>query len=181
MRIIAGLYKGRKIDCPEGDKIRPTSDMLRSAVFNILQFRVEWENSQVLDACCGTGAFGIEAISRGAKFVSFIDASRESLDVTKHNLTKLNVPLEKFDMMLHAIEALPEARRRYDIIYLDPPYLKGLVPKGLKSLAAKNWIAEGAIILAEIAERDKIEMPPGFTLLDERKYGNSKLLKIKHA
>jgi len=177
MRIIAGKYKGRKIECPPGDKIRPSSDMLRGAVFNILQFNVDWENANVLDVCCGTGAFGIEALSRGAKFVGFMDSSRESLDVTKHNLTKLNE--DKFELMLNAVEALPLARKQYDVIYVDPPYLTGLVPKALKSLREKNWIAPNAIILAEASERDKIAAPEGFEIKNERRYGNSKLLKIE--
>ncbi len=177
MRVIAGKYKGRKIECPSGDKIRPSSDMLRGAVFNILQFAVDWENANVLDVCCGTGAFGIEALSRGAKFAGFIDSAREALDVTKHNLMKLNE--DKFETMLHAVENLPAARKQYDVIYIDPPYLVGLVPKALKSLKEKNWIAPKAIILAEVSERDKLVLPDGFKIKDERRYGNSKLLNIE--
>lgn len=179
MRVIAGQYKGRKIDCPEGKAIRPSSDMLRGAVFNILQFNVDWENAKVLDVCCGTGAFGIEALSRGAKFACFIDSSRESIEVTKHNLNKFNIPYENYELSHQSVENLGNARQAYDVIYVDPPYLQGLVPKALKNLKDKNWIAPGAMILAEASERDKIILPDGFVLKDERRYGNSKLLKIE--
>lgn len=175
MRIIAGKHKGRRIDCPEGNAIRPTSDMLRGAVFNILNFAVDWENANILDGCCGTGAFGIEALSRGAKFVTFVDSNRDSIEVTKHNLSKLNED-GHYEFMSHAIENLPEARRQYNVLYIDPPYSSGLVPKALKVLRNKNWIAKDAIIMAEIAERDKLAAPEGYVIKSERRYGNSKLI-----
>ena len=178
MRIIAGKYKGRKVECPPGDKIRPSSDMLRGAVFNILQFAVDWPNANVLDACCGTGAFGIEALSRGAKHVGFLDSSRESLEVTRHNLEKMGIEKTQYDLFLQPVENLSSARAQYDVIYIDPPYHSGIVPKALKALKEKNWIAPGAIILAETSERDKTATPEGFVITEERRYGNSKLLKI---
>ena len=178
MRIIAGKHKGRRIDCPPGDAIRPTSDMLRGAVFNILNFNVDWENSNVLDLCCGTGAFGIEALSRGAKFVTFIDSGREALETTRHNLEKIKED-GKHEILSCSAENLPAAKRQYAVSYIDPPYSSGVVPKALKALKEKNWIADGAHILAEIAEREKFTAPEGFELKDARRYGNSKLLILK--
>ncbi len=179
MRIIAGKYKGRRIICPEGKTVRPTSDMVRSATFNILNNIVDWENANALDVCCGTGAFGIEALSRGVKFAAFIDSSREAIEATRHNLAKVNEDPAHYEIYSNAVENLPAARRQFDVIYIDPPYSAGLVPKALKSLREKGWLAEKPIIIVETGEREKIIFPPEFEVRDERRYGNTKLLRIK--
>lgn len=178
MRVIAGKHKGRRIDCLEGKAIRPTSDMMRGAVFNMLNFNVDWEATNVLDICCGTGAFGIEALSRGAAFVGFVDSSRESIEMTRHNLSKLGDD-DKVSVMQHSIENLPIAKKKYHVIYIDPPYFAGLVPKALRNLRDKGWVADNAIILAEMAERDKITAMDGYEITNERRYGNSKLVTLK--
>lgn len=178
MRVIAGKHKGRRIECLEGKTIRPTSDMLRGAVFNKLQFNVDWESTNVADICCGTGAFGIEALSRGAQYVTFVDSNRESLDMTRKNLSKLGEE-GHYELLGSAVENLPVSRKQHGVLYIDPPYFAGIVPKALKSLKEKNWIAPEAVIMCEMSERDKFAAPEGFEIVEERRYGNTKLVIVK--
>jgi 16S rRNA (guanine966-N2)-methyltransferase len=177
MRVIAGNYKGRNIDCPKGNRIRPTSDMVRTAVFNILNTRVDIEEANVLDVFCGTGAYGIEALSRGGKFVGFIDNHRESLDTTRHNIGKMHQE-KNYKIYGYDAEKLPKADIQYNVILIDPPYKSGFVPKTLAALKAGDWIAPDALIVAEEGELEEIKLPEGFEFKSERRYGNTKVYLI---
>jgi 16S rRNA (guanine966-N2)-methyltransferase len=179
MRVIAGNYKGRNIDCPKGDRIRPTSDMVRTAVFNILSTRVDLESAKVLDVFCGTGAYGIEALSRGAEFVGFVDNHRESIEVTKHNINKMHQE-KNYKIYGYDAEKLPKADVQYDVILIDPPYKSGFVPKTLLALKNGGWIADGALIIAEEGELEKIEFPAGFEIKLDRRYGNTKVYLLSN-
>ena len=177
MRIIAGKYKGRKIEMPKTKDVRPTADMVRGAVFNILNNLIDWEETTIMDLCCGTGSFGIEALSRGAKFVCFIDNNLDSIELTRRNLAKLEA--DNCEVIKAAAENLPIARRKYDIIYIDPPYFSGLVVKALKNVKAKEYLNKDSIIIAEMSRKEKFAAPDGFIIKDERDYGNKKIIILE--
>jgi 16S rRNA (guanine966-N2)-methyltransferase len=179
MRIIAGKYKGRRIELPReaGDLIRPTSDFAREAIFNILTHGRHGLNGhtfadkQVLDVFCGTGAFGLEALSRGAAFVTFIDNAREAIATARHNAGRIQET--HVDFMLADATQLGRARHTYDLVFLDPPYFSNLIAPTLKSLHAGGWIARDSVIVAEHDEKEKLELPAPFVSVDQRRYGRA--------
>ncbi|MFO0388177.1 MAG: 16S rRNA (guanine(966)-N(2))-methyltransferase RsmD [Alphaproteobacteria bacterium] len=179
MRIISGKHKGRRIEVSKemGD-IRPTSDFAREAIFNILSHSKvglnghTFTDKQVLDVFCGTGAFGLEALSRGAAKVTFVDKSREAIAIARHNAERMHEE-GNAEFILTDASKLSRARRAYDLIFLDPPYFSKLIPTTLASLRDGGWIAEDAVIVAEHDAKETIELPEGFEKLDERRYGRA--------
>lgn len=122
MRIIAGTFRGRILKSPSGNKTRPTSDRLRETLFNILQIEIN-EETKFLDLCAGTGAVGIEALSRGAGFAAFVDISRKSCGLIEENLDLLKIPENKTEVICNSAEKfLLKNKKCFDLIYFDPPY-----------------------------------------------------------
>lgn len=123
MRVIAGLYRGRTLKSPADTKTRPTSDRLRETLFNVLAPRID-ESTRFLDLCAGTGAIGIEAISRGAEFATFVDKSRKACALIEDNLEHLKIPEDDTEIVCLSAETF--AGRKYekgwDLVYFDPPY-----------------------------------------------------------
>lgn len=150
MRIIAGQYRGRILKSPPNLKIRPTSDRLRETLFNILNPKITSE-TRLLDLCAGTGAIGIEAISRGASFVTFVDKSRKSCAIIETNLDLLEIPENQTEIICSSAEDF--ARRcaeSFDIIYFDPPYKNDYLEILRKFGAADSMIlSERGIFVAE--------------------------------
>jgi 16S rRNA (guanine966-N2)-methyltransferase len=180
MRIIAGKYKGRRIELPKeaGSIIRPTSDFARQAIFNILIHGAHglnghtFEGKNVLDLFCGTGAFGLEALSRGARHVTFIDNARESLATARHNIERIQEGVHADFIQADATQ-LGKAKKPYDLIFIDPPYYKKMLVPALKGLLAGGWIAEEAILVVEHDEKETLELPTPFVTVDQRKYGRA--------
>ena len=176
LRVIAGSHRGRRLEAPPGDAVRPTADRTREALFNILA-HAGWgpdggavlAGARVLDAFCGSGALGIEALSRGAASCVFLDSSREALDCVRGNLAILK---EEARATLIRADALapPAAREPVTLAFLDPPYGRDLPGPALFALASRNWFAPGTLIVVETAGRDALPAPPGCELLDERTY-----------
>ncbi|MBE5733435.1 MAG: 16S rRNA (guanine(966)-N(2))-methyltransferase RsmD [Clostridiales bacterium] len=166
MRIVGGKYRGISLTAFDGDKIRPTSDKVRESFFNIIQFEIYGKS--FLDLFCGTGAMGIEALSRGAKSVNFNDASKESLAILKKNLSKIKVDGDYTITNYNAQVYLKGADKKFDFIYIDPPYKSEL---GLTCLplALSVLNENGKIILEDEKPFDK-EID-GLTVIDRRKYG----------
>src|SRR3954451_3329802 len=123
MRVISGLYRGRILRSPVDNKIRPTSDRLRETLFNVLAPRIG-DDTRFLDLCAGTGAIGIEALSRGAAFVTFVDRSKRSCALIEENLDKLNVPESETEVVQLSAETFTGRKhpRGWDIGFYDPPY-----------------------------------------------------------
>jgi len=178
MRIVAGKHKGRALLAPKGRDTRPTSDRTRGALFNILEHGISGfslRGCHVLDVFAGTGALGLEALSRGAETATFMEQGRNALTVLGENITALRV--ESQSTILRTDATRPTATSRTcDLVFLDPPYGKRLIPKALKALSNKGWIAPGAVIVAETASKETDPLPDGFTQLDERIYGAAKIL-----
>ena len=172
MRIIAGKHRGRKLFPPEGGKVRPTADRAREALFSILGHRIgSWTGVRMLDVFCGTGAFGLEAVSRGAEKACFIDIDTASV---RKNADLWAEEKSKIKIVQADAQSLPRADAKYNLAFLDAPYNKGLTATALRSLHEKGWLAENALIVAETEKSEALEAPSPWELLDERTYGSAK-------
>lgn len=189
MRIVGGKYRGRKLDTGPDQQIRPTSDRTREALFSILAHNADlgpvdddrpgWpREARVLDACAGTGALGLEAWSRGAAAVAFIEKAPAHCRLIERNARGCGI--ERPAVFQRDATAPGKAPRAFDLLFTDPPYADGLVPEILAALSAQGWLAPGALAVAEIPARSDLLPPDGFTGLDERVYGAAKLVFLRH-
>ncbi len=181
MRIVSGKYGGRLIKAPQSRAIRPTGDKVRGAVFNMLRSRGAVENAQAVDCFCGTGALGLEALSQGAAHCVFIDASRDSLNLAKDNAAALGAT-DAADFILKDAVKLPPRPDRFpaaSLVFLDPPYGKNLVPQALVSLQRGEWLADDTLIVAETEKSFSAPFPPGFSIENERVYGDTKIFLLR--
>lgn len=155
MRIVAGIYRGRVLKSPQNLKTRPTSDRLRETLFNILNPRIT-EDTRFLDLCAGTGAIGIEALSRGAQHVTFVDISRKACALIEENLDNLEVPEEKTEVVCEkADKFLTKNEQPFDIIYFDPPYDEDYFEVLRTFIEAENKIlTDSGILIAEHATKN---------------------------
>lgn len=165
MRIISGAYRGRVLRSPSDNKTRPTSDRLRETLFNILAPQIT-EDTRFLDLCAGTGAIGIEALSRGAGFVTFVDKSRRACGLIEENLDLLGVPEDETEIICLSAENFVGRRREenWDIIFFDPPYHEnyGIVIYEIGE-EGKNLLAEDGLLIAE--HHCKNNLPDGIGTL----------------
>lgn len=179
MRIIGGKHRGRALLSPPDLSIRPTSERTREALFNILMhgdFSVEpLIDSHVLDICCGTGALGLEALSRGAMHCTFIDQSKDALALAEANAKKLG---EDKHCRFERADAthLPAARTPVALAMMDAPYKSGLAARTLTELSGKGWLLPGSIVAMEMDKKERLELPEGFTLHTQRQYGKAQLV-----
>ncbi len=169
MRIIGGKYRGKKLSAPEGKDVRPTTDRAREALFNILNSRLgSLSECRVLDVFAGTGALGLEALSRGAAAVAFVD--KDTKPVQK-NIAFFPAEKSKIRVISADVRTLPTAAVNYQLIFADAPYGAGLSEIALKNLETKGWIAPGALCLVETARQEPLDFSESFQLIDERFYG----------
>ncbi|MBQ9059801.1 MAG: 16S rRNA (guanine(966)-N(2))-methyltransferase RsmD [Firmicutes bacterium] len=174
MRVIAGIYKGRKLESPENYDIRPTTDKAKEACFSILNNDIP--GARVLDLFAGTGALGIEALSRGAAECVFTDHSRQSIGLVKRNLAHCGAGSEARVIAGDFRKVLPGLSGIFDVILMDPPYNKGLLDEALEIISEHGLLAEGGVIVCE--HRKEEELPPQVGILTkekERRYGIVKL------
>jgi 16S rRNA (guanine966-N2)-methyltransferase len=185
MRIVAGAWRGRALQAPPGDATRPTADRVRQALFDML-LHAPWggrdtiEGAAVLDAFAGTGALGLEALSRGAAFATFIEQDRAALATLRANIAALGAERRctvlAGDVLASDVLAdeVPAASggAACALIFLDPPYGADLVPRAVAHLATRGWIAPGALIVAETA---RAEPPLPADLLAERVHGAARI------
>lgn len=177
MRITSGEFRNRKILTPDGDRVRPTSDKMRQVIFNMLQKYGLPDDGAVMDVFCGTGALGLEALSRGAGFCTFIDQSRESLDFCRRNVAALKVA----DRAALLNRDSSKTGKREDktpaagLAFLDPPYRKSLIAPALVALHDGGWLVSGAICVAETEEEAAGTAPERFAPLDFRAHGGTKI------
>lgn len=177
MRVIAGLLKGRRLERIDTSDIRPTSDMVKESLFSILSDKVI--NCSFLDLFAGSGSIGIEAYSRGADEVVFIDSSSESIKVLKRNLNKTDLKegIEVYNTEYsNAINKLGSRSRKFDIIFIDPPYNKCIPVEAMKKIYENNVLHNNGIIVVEHDIRDSMpEKVNSFILYKRKKYGNTQL------
>lgn len=179
MRIIGGRFKGTALaSVGKGDEaahLRPTTDRVRESLFNLLEHGdyPPIAGARVLDLFAGTGALGFEALSRGAARVQFVDDGAKARALIRTNIDKLRVIGETKIYRRDATRLGPCRGEPYDLIFLDPPYGKGLGEKALASAIEGSWIAPGALVVWE--ESAEVAPPAGFTVLDQRKYGDTRI------
>jgi 16S rRNA (guanine966-N2)-methyltransferase len=181
MRITGGNLGGRALKAPRDERVRPTSDKVRQAIFNILShsdFAPALEGACALDLFAGTGALGLEALSHGAAFCLFVDDHAESRALIRENvetlgLTGVSKIWRRDATKLGRME--PGSGGPFDLVFLDPPYRKGLIAPALAALRDGGWLAEGALLVAETAEDECIPLTDGFLLRDERVYGDTRV------
>jgi 16S rRNA (guanine966-N2)-methyltransferase len=175
MRIIGGEYKSRTIAIPKGVEIRPTQDKVRGAIFNILS-NVNGKN--VLELFAGSGAFGIEAISRGAKSATFVDNNFRCVQAIRSNLESLGVNDSKYEIIkANALSLLPRLAKneeKFDIIFLDPPYYKGISKNCLINIDSYDIIAPVGVVIIEHFKKDALDAElERLLFIDERRYGDT--------
>ena len=177
MRIVAGKHRGRRIEAPRGERLRPTADRVREAVFNILAHgeRDLIAGAAVLDAFAGTGAMGLEALSRGAAHATFIERHRAALECLGRNIARLG-EVEQTTVIRGQATRPGLASRTIGLAFLDPPYGGGLAEPALLALAEEGWLAPGATIVVELAGDDVFVPPEGFAISDDRAYGKTRVL-----
>jgi 16S rRNA (guanine966-N2)-methyltransferase len=186
MRIVAGKHRGLSLATPKDDRVRPTSDRVREALFNVLahnDFGIGFsvEGARVLDLFAGTGALGLEALSRGAKYVLFVDDHAESRALVRRNVEAAQATGATKIWRRDATglgEMPPNAGGSFDLVFLDPPYRKGLVELALASARGGKWFAERALVVAEMAAGEAFAVPVGFAVVDERAYGDTRVVVL---
>lgn len=168
MRIISGKARGVRLDTLSGEATRPTAERVKEALFSMLQF--ELQGARVLDLFGGSGQMALEALSRGAQSALICDSSKEAAEVIKRNIAKTRLQGAKVLCADWKMALESAAGERFDMIYLDPPYALGLIPRVLERIAALDIAADGCIIVCE-DEREEPHALPGYTLRRHAKYG----------
>ena len=182
MRIISGKFKGKKILEPKDLNTRPLKDLTKESIFNIIQhsnkFKINFENSEILDLFSGTGSFGIECISRGAKFVTFVENYKEILPILKKNLANLKLVSNYSIIEKNIFDNfnLKEFEKQFDIIFLDPPYKEKNLKDVLSYLIDEKILKLGGIIIIHRHKKQIDTLPNQIKILEEKRYGISKIL-----
>ncbi|HLL59018.1 MAG TPA: 16S rRNA (guanine(966)-N(2))-methyltransferase RsmD [Allosphingosinicella sp.] len=180
MRIIAGEWRGRPLVAPEGQATRPTSDRAREGLFSMLQSRLgSFEGLAVADLFAGTGALGLEALSRGAEHCLFVDNDRNAVAALQENLARFGAQT-RGDIKSQSIEySAPPARPR-DIVFMDPPYASGLAQMALDRIGNSGWVAPGGFLSIE-TDGEKLALPSGFDVETERRFGKAHIHLLRLA
>jgi 16S rRNA (guanine966-N2)-methyltransferase len=180
MRIIAGEWRGRPLVAPEGRATRPTSDRAREGLFSMLQSRLgSFEGLRAADLFAGTGALGLEALSRGAAHCLFLDNDRNALAAIERNLQAFGAG-PRADVRPQAVEHAPPPPAPCHLVFLDPPYAAGLAEAALARIANPAWLAPGALVSLE-TDHDRPAPPPGLAIETERRFGKAHLTLFRWA
>ena len=182
MRIISGKFKGKKILEPNDLNTRPLKDLTKESIFNIIKhsnkFTINFENSEILDLFSGTGSFGIECISRGAKFVTFVENYNGILPILKKNLANLKLASNYLVIEKNVFNYLNlnEFKKQFDIIFLDPPYKEKELNELLLLFINEKILKQDGIIIIHRHKKQTDILPNQINILEEKKYGISKIL-----
>ncbi|ALH80449.1 16S rRNA (guanine(966)-N(2))-methyltransferase RsmD [Sphingopyxis macrogoltabida] len=180
MRVISGEWRGRKLLAPKNDATRPTADRTRETLFSMLASRLgSFEGLHVADLFAGSGALGIEALSRGAAQCLFAEQDRDALDALRKNLGTLGAA-DRADVRAGSVLALGPAKRSYDLLLFDAPYGTGAGSVALDKLNRLGWIGPDSLISIETAEKEAVEVA-GFEVDTDRKVGKAKLTLLRPA
>jgi len=185
MRIVGGQFRGRTIAAPVHEGLRPTSDRVREAMFNMLLHGIadfSLQGARVLDLFAGTGALGLEALSRGAAFCLFVEIEAEARGLIRRNIEALGLTGVSKIFRRNATDmGTALDRDRATLALLDPPYGKGLGEKALASLAAGGWLEPGAVVVLEERDGVEIALPTAFMMLDRRTWGETQALFARYS
>jgi len=181
MRIISGIFKGKKILEPKDIKTRPLKDLTKESIFNILnhsnKFHIKLENSNILDLFSGVGSFGIECLSRRAESVVFIENYQNVLSILKKNLENLKL-FEKYKILekdIYNLNTLSELNKKFEVIFLDPPYKDKNFNYVLELIYNQDILEKNGVIIVHRHKNDPIDLSKNFKLVEEKKYGISKI------
>lgn len=183
MRVISGERRGKKLVTLEGLTTRPTLDRVKEALFNIIQFKIQ--NAEILDLFAGSGSLGIETLSRGAKQVVFCDNSNDAIKIIEKNVELTNYKEKSIIINKNYKEALKQIsnlNKKFDIIFLDPPYKSEFAEKALEKLIQLDLIADDGIVIVETDDKNKkdtLSLNKEIEIYDERKYGSVTLIFIR--
>ncbi len=179
MRIIAGAWRGRPLVAPAGAETRPTADRARETLFSMLTSRLgTFEGLRVADLFAGTGALGLEALSRGAAHATFVETDRAAIEALKANIAKLGAGSATI-VLARSADAPGISAAPHDIAFLDPPYGKGLAERALVALQQSGWLAPGAWVSVETS-RDETLAPEGYAIDTVRDVGKARLHLMRH-
>lgn len=173
MRIIAGKYRGRALASFRGESIRPTADRVKESLFEILSVRLR--GARVLDLFCGSGALGLECLSRGASEAVFNDCGKESLALLKKNLVRVDEPYRVYGLDFRTF--LSRAEGKFDLIFSDPPYRENYLAEILELVSKRDLLCAGGMIVHE-SEREEL-LPAGWEISDRRSYGRTVVYFIR--
>jgi 16S rRNA (guanine966-N2)-methyltransferase len=183
MRIVGGRLRGRTLAAPKSQAIRPTADRLRESLFNILvhAYGDPVTDARVLDLFAGTGALGVEALSRGAAFALFVDDGAEARALLRENVAALGLGgatrvFRRDATKLGAAHPIEP----FSLVFLDPPYGRGLAEQALASAGAGGWLTADALIVVEEAAKAGFAAPDGFDELERRSYDDTALIVLRH-
>lgn len=184
-RIVGGTARGRRLSVPRGDRVRPTSDKVREALFNVLRHRFgdPADSARVLDLFAGAGTLGLEALSRGAAEVVFVEADRRHGQVLRENLAVVakGCPGRATVVQSRVERHLDGTASAFDLVFLDPPYGVGAVAPTVTRLAAGGWLGPSALICVEHPAREAPEAPPGFESAFARTWGSTAITVFARA
>jgi 16S rRNA (guanine966-N2)-methyltransferase len=184
MRVVGGRMRGRALAAPKSHTIRPTADRLRESLFNILthSYGDPMANARVLDLFAGTGALGVEALSRGAAFALFVDDDAEARALLRENVAALGLGGTSRIFRRDATKLGPaHPVEPFSLAFLDPPYGRGLAERSLASARAGEWLAAGALVVVEEAAKAQFAAPEGFTELERRRYDDTEFIFLRPA
>lgn len=178
MRIIAGQWRGRQLVAPKGDATRPTADRTREGLFSMLGSRLgSFEGLRVADFFAGSGALGLEALSRGAASCAFVEQDKPALDALRSNIATLKA---QADIRAQSVMTLPLTKEPFDLILIDPPYGTGAGQVALDRCRRLGWVSNSALVSIETARDETIDLT-GFEVDAERVYGKAKITLLRPA
>jgi|TARA_B110000240_G_C13389055_1_gene405948 16S rRNA (guanine966-N2)-methyltransferase len=186
MRIISGISKGKKLYEPKDLLTRPLKDLTKESIFNIIahsnKFKIELKGSNILDLFSGTGSFGLECLSRGSKFITFVENYKKVLPVLKSNIIKLNFQENSKVIEKDIINDLSFKifKMKFDIIFLDPPYKEKKLFKLLENIIQSNLLKHEGVIIIHRHKKDVCEFPEKFRIIEEKLYGISKVIFVSY-
>ena len=186
MRIISGSFKGKKILEPQDIKTRPLKDLTKESIFNIInhsnKFKINLNNSIILDLFSGVGSFGIECLSRDAKFVVFVEFYNGVIPILKKNLLNLK-SIENFEIIekdIYNSDLFSKLDKKFDIIFLDPPYKDKNIENVLLKIKNEKILNKRGIIIVHRHKNDQDIIPKNFKIIEEKKYGISKIIFLSY-
>jgi 16S rRNA (guanine966-N2)-methyltransferase len=184
MRIVAGRHRGLVLETPADRRIRPTADRVRQALFDVLEHRFgvgaasPLRDARVLDLFCGSGALGIEALSRGAARCVFVDSDATALALAERNVRRARA-MDAARFVLRDATRLGPALEAATLAFLDPPYGAGLAAAALVALRDQGWLADGALVCVETGAGERVEPPHGYATLDIRRHGRAEIAILR--
>lgn len=171
MRIISGIRRGHKLIEFSGDDIRPTTDRVKESIFNVIQSYIA--DAEILDMFCGSGALSFEALSRGAKHAVCLDTDKRSVEVIKKNAENLNFADKCEIINISCFDYTEKADRKFDVIFLDPPYNKGFIEPALRKIAERGLLTDNGIAVLESDNTDYHGEIDGLKIIKQKKYGRT--------